>query len=273
MLFSEIFHGRILFTLAIAPLVFAYMAHADDKNKDKPAFVCPPCNCDSDSKTFEAPGKCPSCGMGLVKKMPQRTARNVALVVFEGFEVLDFAGPAEVFAATLGSNGHEFQVYTVATTAEDVESNNAIMTVKPEYTLEKAPKPDIVVLPGGNISSVTRDEKMMEWIKARAKDSEIVMSVCNGAVALHRAGLLEGLEITSHRSALEYYFKREAPTQKIAEGKRFVDNGKIITAAGVSAGIDAALHVVDRLLGPEAADNTAEYMEYVRTGETKSASR
>jgi transcriptional regulator GlxA family with amidase domain len=164
-------------------------------------------------------------------------------------------------------------VFTVASTAEEVESSNAVMTVKPEYTIEKSPKPDIVVIPGGNISSVTHDAKMMDWLKARASDSEIVMSVCNGAVALHKAGLLEGLEITSHRSAIEYYFKREAPNQKIAENRRYVDNGKIITAAGVSAGIDAALHVVERLLGPEAANNTADYMEYTRPREAASASR
>jgi len=239
----------------------------------KPVYVCPPCGCSADEKTFDKPGECPECHMGLVRKLPKREPRNVALLVFEGFEILDFAGPAEVFSAARGSNAREFQVFTVSSSTEDAESNGAVMMVKPEFTLEKCPKPDIVVIPGGRIDSVTRDVKLMEWIKARAADSEIVMSVCNGAIALHKAGLLEGLEATSHHAAIEYYFKRQAPEVRIVENRRFVDNGKIITAAGVSAGIDAALHVVERLLGPEAADNTARYMEYTRNKDTTTASK
>ncbi len=238
--------------------------------EDRPVFVCPPCGCASDSKTFDRHGACPDCGMGLVRKMPQRAPRNVALIVFEGFEVLDFAGPAEVFSTAMGSNGSEFQTFTVASSTEEVESNRAVFTVKPEYTLDKCPRPDIVVIPGGNVGSLISDDKMMAWIKARAQDSEIVMSVCNGAFVLQKAGLLDGLKATTHHGAIEH-FRRIAPSTKVVTDRRYVDNGRIITAAGVSAGIDAALHVVERFLGPEAAENTAKYMEYRRQQEPSSA--
>lgn len=206
--------------------------------------------------------------MGLVRKGPQRSPRYVALVVFQGVELLDFAGPGEVFSAAMGSNGNEFQAFTVAADKEEVDVNRSVATIKPEYTIEKCPKPDIVVIPGGNVGSLTSNEKMMAWIKERAVDSEVVMSVCNGAFVLQKAGLLDGLEATTHHGAIEH-FRRNAPNTRVVSDRRYVDNGKIITSAGVSAGIDAALHVVERFLGPEAADNTASYMEYARRPERK----
>ncbi len=229
----------------------------------RPVFVCPPCGCASDSKTFDAPGECPDCRMGLVRKGPKRSPRYVALVVFNGVELLDFAGPGEVFSAAMGSNGSEFQAFTVAADTEEVEANRSVVTIKPEYSIEKCPKPDIVVIPGGNVGALTGNEKMMTWIKERAADTEVVMSVCNGAMVLQKAGLLDGLEATTHHGAIEH-LRRIAPNTRVVSDRRFVDNGKIITAAGVSAGIDASLHVVERFLGPEAADNTADYMEYAR---------
>ena len=241
-----------------------------DAKPETPIYVCPPCGCASDSKTFDKPGECPDCHMGLVRKSPPRSARYVAIVLFPGVELLDFAGPGEVFSAAMGSNGNEFQVFTVAADADDIEVNRAVATLKPEYTVEKCPKPDIVVIPGGNVGALSNNAKMMEWIKSRAGDSEIVMSVCNGAFVLQKAGLLDGLEATTHHGAIEH-FRRQAPNTRVVSDRRYVDNGKIITAAGVSAGIDASLHVVERLLGPEAADNTARYMEYTRQPERAGA--
>ncbi len=239
---------------------------------DRPVYVCPPCGCASDSKTFDAPGECPDCHMGLVRKGPQRSPRFVALVVFNGVELLDFAGPGEAFSAALGPNGNEFQAFTVAAGTEEIEANRAVVTIKPEYTIDKHPKPDIVVIPGGNVGALTSNAKMMDWIKQRAADAEVVMSVCNGAFVLQRAGLLDGLEATTHHGAIEH-FRRNAPNTRVVTDRRYVDNGKIITAAGVSAGIDAALHVIERFLGPEAADNTARYMEYTRRKESSASTR
>lgn len=101
----------------------------------------------------------------------------------------------------------------------------------------------------------------MAWLRKAAAQAEVVMSVCNGALVLADAGLLEGLEATTHHGSIET-LKRMAPRTTVHADRRFVDNGKIVTAAGVSAGIDASLHVVSRLLGGEAAQRTARYMEY-----------
>jgi transcriptional regulator GlxA family with amidase domain len=198
--------------------------------------------------------------MGLVRKGAQRRPYNVALVVFEGVELLDFAGPGEVFSAAMGPNGVAFEVWTVASSTQPVEANRAVLTVVPERSIADCPTPDLVVIPGG-AGALTRDRPMMDWIKARAADSEVILSVCNGAMVLAQAGLLDRLEATTHVGMIDV-LRRQAPKVRVVAGRRFVDNGKIVTSAGVSAGIDAALHLVGRLLGPEAALNTAKYMEY-----------
>ena len=130
--------------------------------------------------------------MGLVRKTEKRKPRYVAIVVFQGVEVLDFAGPAEVFSSAMGSNGDEFQVFTVAATKETIETNRSELILQPEYTIENHPRPDIVVIPGGRVRQLTSDSRMIASVKARAADAEVVMSVCNGAFMLHEAGLLEG---------------------------------------------------------------------------------
>ena len=105
------------------------------------------------------------------------------------------------------------------------------------------------------------NSKVIEWIKKSSERAEVMMSVCTGAFLLVESGLLDGKEATTHWSAIES-LKQQAPKTTVRENRRFVDNGKVVTAAGVSAGIDAALHVVDRLLGRDVAQKTARYMEY-----------
>ena len=187
-----------------------------------------------------------------------RGPRNVAIVVFPGVELLDFAGPGEVFASTHFESGHAFHVYTVAVTNEPVVSQGFVR-ITPGHALDDCPRPDIVVVPGGNVPA--GDPKLRAWLIERSKDAEVVMSVCNGALVLGSAGLLQGLEVTTHRSALEALALTE-PSARVFTNRRFVDNGRIVTAAGVSAGIDGALQVVSRLCGEEVAWQTARYMEY-----------
>jgi transcriptional regulator GlxA family with amidase domain len=173
-------------------------------------------------------------------------------------ELLDFAGPAETFQAA--NRGRAFNVYTVAETLEPILSQRFV-TITPQYTIANCPPPDIVVIPGGNSSVVRRSKRMVAWVKDVSKDAGLMFSVCTGAFVLAQAGLLDGLEATSHHEALEA-LQSEYPKVKVRADRRIVDNGKIITAAGVSAGIDGALHVVDRLCGRDAAQRTAVYMEY-----------
>src|SRR5262249_47291738 len=128
-------------------------------------------------------------------------------------------------------------------------------------TIANCPRPDILVIPGGNSTSVSRNQKMLDWVKEVSRDAERVLSVCTGVFVLARAGLLDGLEATTHHNAIDG-LRRNHPKITVRTDVRVVDNGKILTAAGVSAGIDGALHLVNKMCGQKVAQKTAEYMEY-----------
>ena len=189
-------------------------------------------------------------------------AAKVAVLVFNGVELLDFAGPGEVFAAA--GHGRAFDVFTVGLSKEPVLSQGFV-TITPQYALDESPRPDILVVPGGGVRSILNSERAMGWIRETAQNA-YVLSVCNGAFVLADAGLLEGKEATTHHGSLEALTQHASNTVVHAD-RRYVDNGRVITAAGVSAGIDASLHLVERLLGAGMADGTAAYMEYERRPE------
>ncbi|GAB3947086.1 DJ-1/PfpI family protein [Spirosoma harenae] len=181
--------------------------------------------------------------------------RNVAIFIHNGVEVLDFSGPSEVFASTEG-----FNVYTVSLSKEPIISQRFIKII-PNYSLDDCPKPDIVVLPGGQTGPFLENGPLIDWIKASARDAEIMLSVCTGAGLLAKAGLLDGKQATTFHNYIDA-LQKATPNAKILRDTRFVDNGQIITTAGVSAGIDGALHVVAKLKGLAVATKTARYMEY-----------
>lgn len=192
--------------------------------------------------------------------------RNVAILLFDDVEVLDFAGPFEVFSVTAELNAYKpLLVYTVAEEQRTITAKNGLRVI-PDYTLHEAPKPDIIVIPGGiGSKTVITRPKVIAWLQNASREAELTISVCTGARILAKAGLLEGLHATTHQAALED-MRQMAPTTTWADGDwqdtRFVDNGHIITAGGISAGIDASLHVIAKLLGRDKARATAEYMEY-----------
>jgi transcriptional regulator GlxA family with amidase domain len=186
------------------------------------------------------------------RKEKKAAVKTVAVLIFEGVELLDFAGPAEVFI--VADHGKAFRVITVAGSTKPLKTMGGI-TVTPDHTYETAPKADVVVVPGGNLRAV--DKAGREWLVKASRKAEITLSVCFGAFLLAEAGLLDGGEATTHRWGIAG-LKKAAPRCKVVEGKRYVDNGRIITTAGVTAGIDGALRVVERLLGKEAARWTAE---------------
>lgn len=191
-----------------------------------------------------------------------KSARNsrrmdVAVVIFDGVELLDFAGPAEVFV--VAGNGSSFRVFTVSHNRDPIRTMGGIR-VTPEYSFDNVPKVDIVVVPGGNTGNVGKAG--IEWLQKTATEVDVIMSVCMGAFLLAEAGLLDELEVTTHRWGIEG-LKRAAPDASVVRDRRFVDSGKILTTAGVTAGIDGALHLVERFFGKEAARWTAEeWMEY-----------
>jgi transcriptional regulator GlxA family with amidase domain len=199
--------------------------------------------------------------LGLASSLPATGGdepKNVAILVYEGVELLDFAGPGEVFSAADGPAGHAFRVYTVAKTRAPVKSQGFVEIV-PQYSIANAPAADLVVVPGGHVPD--DDVELQRFVADRVRAGGSVMSVCNGALLLARAGLLDGREVTSHHGTLAH-LALVAPTAKVLTNRRFVDHGSVMTCAGVSAGIDGALHVVERMLGAEEAKNVARYMEY-----------
>lgn len=190
--------------------------------------------------------------------------RAVAILIYDEAEVLDFAGPFEVFSVTAELNGYEpFEVFLVAEDDRAVRAVNGLR-VLPDYTFESSPSPDVLVVAGGAGSRREMENApLLEWVKRTAADAEVVLSVCSGARILARAGLLDGLPATTHHEVLDH-LRELAPTAEIRAGERFVDTGRIVTTGGISAGIDGSFHVVERLLGPDVARRTAEYMEYDR---------
>jgi putative intracellular protease/amidase len=192
-------------------------------------------------------------------KQPART--KVAVLLFPGVELLDFAGPGEAFAVASDADGNDlFEVYTVGLKKEPIKSQG-YLTVTPQYDSTDAPAPDVLVIPGGNVVPVMDDPKAMAWIAARAQAKCLMFSVCNGATVLAKAGLLDGLEVTTHHGNREI-LTAIAPKVICLKDRRFVDNGQVVTAAGVSAGIDGALHVIGRLKGADVARRAATGMEF-----------
>ncbi len=188
--------------------------------------------------------------------------QNVAILIFDDVEVLDFAGPFEVFAATDELCGHEpFHTFTVALTPAIVRARNGLKVV-PDFALERCPAPHVLIVPGGaGTRRLLHNPALQEWLRLRTHRAEIVMSVCTGALVLASAGLLDGLRATTHHACLAE-LRALAPHTEVVGAERFTDNGKILTAAGISAGIDCSLHIVTRLLGADTAAATTRYMEY-----------
>jgi len=188
--------------------------------------------------------------------------RTVAILLFDDVEVLDFAGPFEVFSVTDELADYQlFHVQTVAIARESVRARNGLQVV-PDHTLETAPAPDILIVPGGSGSRALLDQTaVLDWIRHQAKRAELVASVCTGARLLARAGLLDGWSVTTHHENLTE-LAALAPAATVVADRRFIDHGRIATSAGISAGIDLSLHLVARLHGRAVAERTARYMEY-----------
>jgi putative intracellular protease/amidase/YHS domain-containing protein len=179
---------------------------------------------------------------------------NVAILVFDGVQIIDYTGPYEVF----GQAG--YQVFTVAAGAGPITTTMG-MQVVPAYTLDNAPPAEVLVIPGGSIDGAAGDPRLLAWIRERAAGVEHLLTVCNGAFILARTGLLDGLTATTFYDLIPA-LRAEAPRVRVVADQRFVDNGKIITTAGLSSGIDGSLHVVERLRGKGRAQQVAINMEY-----------
>ncbi len=188
--------------------------------------------------------------------------RQVAILVFDEVEVLDFAGPFEVFSVTGWQNEVKpFQVSLVGDKPGHILARNG-MSINPEHTIQSLPTPDILIVPGGfGTRRLMNDQSILDWLRELQPKLELLLSVCTGSLVLAKAGLLDGKPATTHH--LRFDLLQEcAPKCTVETQQRVVDTGKIVTSGGIAAGIDMSFHVVARLLGDQFALETAQYMEY-----------
>ncbi|MGQ7724411.1 MULTISPECIES: DJ-1/PfpI family protein [unclassified Bacillus (in: firmicutes)] len=187
---------------------------------------------------------------------------SVGIFLFNEVEVLDFAGPFEVFSVTEVNEEKPFTVYTVSENGEMITARNGLK-VQPDYSIENLPPVDILIIPGGLGAREyeIKNEIVIKWIRQQMKEVKLMTSVCTGSLLLAKAGLLEGLKATTHWASIEK-FKNEFQNVEVIENVKFVDEGHIITSAGISAGINMVFHIVKNLLGVHVAEDTAKRMEY-----------
>jgi putative intracellular protease/amidase len=210
-------------------------------------WVCPMAD---HTQEFDKPGRCPICGMELVDKEKRF---SVAVLVFNYAEDIDFTAPIEVFGHT-GA-----QIFTVAATTDPITTVFGLH-IRPDYDIAHAPASTLLIIPGGGVKTAIDNPAVIAWVRERANQSRYVMSVCNGAFIAQKAGLLDGLTATTTAGRIEELASIAPKTHVVR--KRVVDNGKVITTGGLSAGIDGALHVIDREWGRTRAEEIARGIEY-----------
>jgi transcriptional regulator GlxA family with amidase domain len=192
---------------------------------------------------------------------------NVAVLLFPDVEELDFVGPYEVFAVAsrpeISGEGAQYRlrVFTVAERAEPVRCRGGLRVI-PDHSLDDCPRVGLLVVPGGMGTRKEVDNvRLIDWIRMASQGAVLSSSVCTGAFLLAQAGMLEGREATTHWASLER-MSEAFPSCHVRGDLRVVDAGPVVTSAGISAGIDMALHLVARLQGKQVARRTARQMEY-----------
>jgi len=196
---------------------------------------------------------------------------QVGILIFDDVEVLDFAGPFEVFSRTRLTPGVEsrrseqsapFRVFTIARTREPITATGGLGVI-PHHAFADNPRIDLLLVPGGfGTRTLLHDEEMLGWIRRTAAAARQVSSVCTGALLLAQAGLLKGHRATTHWASLDLLASLDAEIT-VERDERVVDDG-VVTSAGVASGIDMSFHIVETIFGREVADETARYIEYRR---------
>lgn len=198
--------------------------------------------------------------------MTKSTPRTVGILIFDDVEVLDFCGPFEAFSVARrpDATDDEDRLFDVRTIAEEnrlISCRNGLL-VQPHHTIDDHPPLDIIVVPGGRGTRKERtNPRILDWIAKQAAQIELTTSVCTGAFLLAATGMLDGKKATTHWGSIDW-LREYHPAVTVIDDARYVDEDTIVTAAGVSAGIDMSLHVIARLHGEEIAAWTARHMEY-----------
>ena len=185
---------------------------------------------------------------------------NIGIYIYNQAEVLDFSGPFEVFSVANRLAKLGWNIWLVAEEESLVEARG-VFQVKPHYSIQNVPELDVLIVVGGVHSDELRKTEVINWIRKTTEKTQITASVCTGAFLLAEAGLLDGLEVTTHWEDISD-LHRNYKNLQVREGIRWIEQGKLFTAAGISAGIDMSLELVSRLASAELAERTARQMEY-----------
>ena len=192
---------------------------------------------------------------------------NVGIYIFDEIEVLDLGGPFEVFstaarmkARLMPDAAKAFGVFTIADAVRPIRARGGLM-VHPGYDITNHPAIDLLIVPGGVVTAELERQPIIEWMARTGAKAQLTASVCTGAFLLGKAGLLHGKTITTHWEDIED-FRAMFPDIPVRGDQRWIDEGSIVTSAGISAGLDMSLHLVARLEGEELALQTARQMDY-----------
>lgn len=249
----------LCFSLAVSTLFGQTSASSSDL-----VFICPPCGMECDTIVFKTGGQCGHCGMRLIAGYPEMAGKSqrghfqhirgksLAILLFPGVEIIDFAPEYEIF----GQAG--MRVFTVAP-SDTVLTTAMGLRIMPDYHFGNAPAADVVLLPGGHVDY--EDPNILNWVKKAYDSCSTMLTVCNGAFFPAAAGLLDGKEATTFNGLLDQ-LQMLSPKVKVVRDRRFVDNGKIVTSAGLASGIDAAFHILGEYEGKGRAQEVATFLEY-----------
>ena len=192
---------------------------------------------------------------------------NVGIFLFPEIEVLDFAGPYEVFttasrvlARKNSSLGPAFHVFSVAETSAPVRARAGLQFI-PDAIFGRHPAIDLLIIPGGVVTEEMEKHPVIDWIKSQAASATVTASVCTGAFLLAKAGVISNHKVTTHWEDIPD-LQHAFPELNVVSNTRWVDEGAVVTSAGISAGIDMSLHLVSRFFGEPLAEGTARQMEY-----------
>lgn len=193
---------------------------------------------------------------------------NIGVLVYEGVEIVDTGGPMDVFIKANNWNGN-YNIYTVSASAnKNTLMDGGTFNLLSKYSINDAPQADILIIPGTSpeiVKKVSADKKMMNWIVKQNEKTQMTMSVCTGGLILANTGLLDGRSATTHHWSIEE-LKSSHPKIKVQEKTRFVVDGKFLTGAGVTSGMDVALEAIELINGKDIADDLANGMVYNRYG-------
>jgi transcriptional regulator GlxA family with amidase domain len=189
--------------------------------------------------------------------------RNVGIFIFNDAEVLDFAGPFEVFSVTSQINNHEpFNVFTVSKTTETISAVNGLKVV-PDFSIDEHPPIDILIISGGQgTRKLLNNAEVVNWVKKIHSTNELTLGICSASRIIGKAGMIDGKNFCTHHEVYDH-MEEIAPLAIPQKERRFIQSSeKLYTSGGISAGIDLSFHIVEKLLGKEVAIRTARYMEY-----------